>query len=82
MPRGFPLQDTGPGMSKMFHDLTVEQEIERAADRDRRERAARVLDHRFPKVAAKIRAGMRSSTWPEDLVDPGLLLDLLESEQA
>lgn len=31
MPRCFPLQDTGPGMSELFHDLTVEQEKERAA---------------------------------------------------
>lgn len=26
MPRGFPLQDAGPGMSELFHDLTIEQE--------------------------------------------------------
>lgn len=31
--RGFPLQDTGPGMSEMFHDLQVEQERERHRDR-------------------------------------------------
>lgn len=24
--RGFPLQDTGPGMSELFHDLAIEQE--------------------------------------------------------
>jgi hypothetical protein len=28
MSRGFPSQDTGPGMSEMFHDLQVEQEKE------------------------------------------------------
>lgn len=27
--KGFPLQDTGPGMSELFHDLMVEQEQER-----------------------------------------------------
>lgn len=57
-----------------------EREEERARDRSRRERAATILDRSYPKVAAKIRAGMRSSTWPEDLIDPGLLLDLLETE--
>lgn len=36
MPRGFPLQDTGPGMSQMFHDLAIEQDEERAARRDRK----------------------------------------------
>jgi hypothetical protein len=25
MPGGFPLQDTGPGMNELFHDLAVEQ---------------------------------------------------------
>lgn len=80
MPRGFPLQDTGPGMNELFHDLQVEQEEHRQADAGRRERVASVLDASYPKVAAKIRAGMRSSTWPEDLVDPGLLMDLLEFE--
>lgn len=34
MPRGFPLQDTGPGMAEMFHDLQIEQEQERAAKRE------------------------------------------------
>jgi hypothetical protein len=29
MPGGFPLQDTGPGMSEMFHDLQIEQEQDR-----------------------------------------------------
>jgi hypothetical protein len=29
--RGFPLQDTGPGMNELFHDLQVEQEERRAA---------------------------------------------------
>jgi hypothetical protein len=33
MSRGFPLQDTGPGMNELFHDLAVEQEEERAAAR-------------------------------------------------
>jgi hypothetical protein len=28
--RGFPLQDEGPGMNEMFHDLAVAQEEERA----------------------------------------------------
>lgn len=27
--RGFPLQDEGPGMNELFHDLQVEQEQER-----------------------------------------------------
>lgn len=26
MPRGFPLQDTGPRMNELFHDLAVEQD--------------------------------------------------------
>lgn len=30
MSRGFPLQDTGPGMNELFHDAAVEQEEERA----------------------------------------------------
>ncbi len=56
-------------------------EAERShADAGRRSKAAAVLAERYPKVAAKIRAGMRSSTWTEDLIDPGLLLDLLERE--
>lgn len=29
MSRGFPLQDTGPGMNELFHDLQVEQEREK-----------------------------------------------------
>ena len=33
MPRGFPRPDTGPGMSELFHDLTVEQEEQRAVER-------------------------------------------------
>lgn len=33
MPRGFPLQDEGPGMKQMFHDLSVEQDEERSARR-------------------------------------------------
>lgn len=41
MPGGFPLQDTGPGMNELFHDLTVEQEQERA---DRRDKIARIID--------------------------------------
>jgi hypothetical protein len=28
--RGFPLQDEGPGMNELFHDLQVEQEEQRA----------------------------------------------------
>lgn len=55
---------------------------ERDADRKRHAIAASVLDRRYPKVAEKIRAGMRSSTWPEDLVDPGLLLDVIEQLEA
>lgn len=48
-------------------------------DRRRRELAASVLeDGGYPKIADQIRAGMRSSNWSENLVDPGLLLDLLE----
>lgn len=35
MPGGFPLQDTGPGMSELFHDLQVEQEERKAAAADR-----------------------------------------------
>lgn len=34
MPRGFPLQDEGPGMKQMFHDLAVEQEEAKAAKAD------------------------------------------------
>ena len=34
MPRGFPSQDTGPGMNEMSHDLQVEQEQERATKRE------------------------------------------------
>lgn len=34
MPGGFPLQDDGPGMNALFHDLAVEQEEKRAALRD------------------------------------------------
>jgi Pyruvate/2-oxoacid:ferredoxin oxidoreductase delta subunit len=34
MSRGFPLQDEGPGMKQMFHDLAIEQEEERAKQRD------------------------------------------------
>lgn len=33
MARGFPLQDTGPGMNQMFHDLAAEEEARRAAER-------------------------------------------------
>lgn len=33
MPGGFPLQDTGPGMGELFHDLQVEQEERRAKER-------------------------------------------------
>lgn len=48
-------------------------------DQKRRELAASVLeDGGYPKIADKIRAGMRASNWKEDLVDPGLLLDLLD----
>jgi hypothetical protein len=36
MPRGFPLQDSGPGMNELFHDLQIEQELERAARRNRK----------------------------------------------
>ena len=59
------------------------EEERRAKDRARRELAATVLeDGGYPKIADQIRAGMRSSTWPENLVDPGLLLDLLEKIDA
>jgi len=30
MARGFPLQDEGPGMKELFHDLQVEQEEAKA----------------------------------------------------
>jgi hypothetical protein len=33
--RGFPLQDEGPGMNELFHDLQVEQEERKAAARER-----------------------------------------------
>lgn len=33
--RGFPLQDEGPGMNELFHDLQVEQEERRAKARER-----------------------------------------------
>jgi hypothetical protein len=36
MSRGFPLQDDGPGMNELFHDLQVEQEQERAVRRNRK----------------------------------------------
>lgn len=58
------------------------EEERRAKDQARRELAASVLEPRYPKIAAMIRAGMRSSNWPENLVDPGLLLDLLEKIEA
>jgi hypothetical protein len=48
-------------------------------DDDAREIAAKALDKSYPQVARKVRAGMRSSNWTEDLVDPGLLIDVLES---
>lgn len=32
MPRGFPLQDTGPGMNELFHDLAVEEERRKARE--------------------------------------------------
>ena len=31
--RGFPQQDTGPGMSELFHDLQTEQEEQKAKAR-------------------------------------------------
>lgn len=34
MPKGFPLQDDGPGMKQMFHDLAVEQEEHRVNQRE------------------------------------------------
>jgi hypothetical protein len=37
MPRGFPPQDTGPGMNELFHDLTVEQEEAKAAKKAAKE---------------------------------------------
>lgn len=46
---------------------------------DAREIAAKALDKSYPRIARQIRAGMRSSNWPEDLVDPGLLIDILEA---
>lgn len=58
------------------------EEERRAKDQARRELAASVIERRYPKVAAQIRAGMRSSTWPESLIDPGCLLDLLEKIEA
>lgn len=54
------------------------EEERRAKDQARRELAASVIEKRYPKVADSLRAGMRSSTWPENLIDPGCLLDLLE----
>lgn len=35
MPRGFPLQDTGPGMNELFHDLAVDQAEQRDIERGR-----------------------------------------------
>lgn len=32
--RGFPLQDEGPGMNELFHDLQIEQEERRAKLRE------------------------------------------------
>jgi hypothetical protein len=69
--------------SDMRDGAIAQREAERAKDQARRELAATVLeDGGYPKIADKIRAGMRSSTWPENLVDPGLLLDLLEKLEA
>lgn len=36
MSRGFPLQNEGPGMRELFHDLQIEQEQERFARRNRK----------------------------------------------
>lgn len=47
-----------------------------------REAVAKILDRSYPKVARKIRAGMRSSNWSEDLVDPGFLFGALKSTPA
>jgi hypothetical protein len=44
-----------------------------------REVAAKALEARnYQKVADCIRSGMRSSNWPEMLVDPGIIIDALE----
>lgn len=50
----------------------------RYADHENREIAAKLLEPRYPKIAGMIRAGLRSTNDPNYLVDPGLLLDLLE----
>lgn len=45
-----------------------------------REVAAKALEaRRYQKVADCIRSGMRSSNWPEMLVDPGIIIDALEA---
>lgn len=33
------------------------------------------IEKQYPKVAAKLRAGMHSSNWPEDRVDPRLVVE-------
>lgn len=44
MPGGFPLQDTGPGMAEMFHDLGVEQ----SEDKLRRDLIAQLVSLTSP----------------------------------
>lgn len=59
----------------------AQREAARAKELERREIVANVLQDRYPAVADKIRSGMRYSTYPECLIDPGLMLDLLEKVQ-
>lgn len=50
MPRGFPLQDTGPGMNGLFHDLAVEQ----AEQADREQNCpGHVASERNPKICGR-----------------------------
>ncbi len=65
-------------MISLRNGMTAQEQQRQDADMARRERVADLIEKRHPKTAAKIRAGMRSSNWPEDLIDPGYLLDLLE----
>jgi hypothetical protein len=48
MTRGFPLQDEGPGMNELFHDLSIEQEIADEFDLPSYNMAGRILFHFDP----------------------------------
>lgn len=50
MPSGFPLQDTGPGMAELFHDLQVEQDEQRDAENAKLREAAKVCRDTYCKI--------------------------------